>query len=78
MMRDYPTLQRAWCNRENGGKTEWYAASEKTMRARFRNCWRKTNQEIGRAVALQGSEVARDTYTHFLNHSPIWWPVRAG
>ena len=48
--RDYPTLQRAWCNRDNGGKTEWYAASEKTMLARFRNCWRKTNQEIGRVI----------------------------
>lgn len=50
VMRDYPTLQRAWCNSRNGGKTEWYAASEKTMIARFRNCWRKTNQEIGRAI----------------------------
>lgn len=50
VMRDYPTLQRAWCNSRNGGKTEWYAASEKTMVARFRNCWRKTNQEIGRAI----------------------------
>lgn len=50
VMNDYPTLQRAWCNKDNGGKTEWYAASEKTMVARFRNCWRKTNQSIGRAI----------------------------
>ena len=52
VVNDYPTLQRAWCNRENGGKTEWYAATEKTMRARFANCWRKANQEIGRAIML--------------------------
>ena len=52
VVNDYPTLQRAWCNRDNGGKTEWYAATEKTMRARFANCWRKANQEIGRAIML--------------------------
>ena len=48
LARDYPTQQRAWM--QHGGKTEWYNAPEKTMLARFRNSWRKTNQEIGRAV----------------------------
>lgn len=48
LARDYPTLQNAWM--QHGGKTEWYNASVKTMVGRFRNSWRKTNQEIGRAI----------------------------
>ena len=55
LARDYPTLQYAWM--QHGGKTEWYNASIKTMVARFRNSWRKTNQEIGRAI-MQGKREA--------------------
>ena len=55
LARDYPTLQYAWM--QHAGKTEWYNASIKTMVARFRNSWRKTNQEIGRAI-MQGKRKA--------------------